>query len=348
MWYGSFREQVVNLHNEAERSELSEFLKRQGLLLEADIEYTIALLDGRKIAAVGSLSERVMKCIAVDGEYKNMGLASGIVTNLINEAYARGKTHLFIYTKPENKCIFTELGFYTIAEVPEKSVLMENRSDGIKRYIDEIVNESRTKGDSGAIIVNCNPFTLGHKYLIEYAASQCRYLHVFVLWEEKSCFPAEIRYRLVKEGVRHLSNVILHSGKDYIISNATFPSYFIKTYEQWVETYARLDIEIFAKYIAPALDIRKRFAGEEPYCRVTAVYNEVMQEILPAHGIDVQILPRVGINGKPISASIVRALIRSGTIEKVSGLVPESTYRFLLSSEAEDIIRHIRETDQRH
>ena len=184
--------------------------------------------------------------------------------------------------------------------------------------------------------------------MIEYAASKCRYLHVFVLWEEKSSFPAEIRYRLVKEGVRHLSNVILHKGRDYIISHATFPSYFIKTYEQWAETYARLDIDIFAKHIAPALGIRKRFAGEEPYCRVTAVYNKVMQEVLPAHGIDIQVVPRAGINGKPVSASLVRALIRSGAVDKVRELVPESVYSFLLSSEAEDIIRQIQGTDQRH
>ena len=348
MWYGSFREQVVNLNEATEKRELSDFIKRQGLILEADIEYSIALLDGRKIAAAGSLSGRVLKCIAVDEGYKNMGLSSRIVTNLINEAYARGETHLFIYTKPENKGIFTGLGFYAIAEVPGKSVLMENRPDGINKYIDEIVNESGVRGDSGAIVVNCNPFTLGHKYLIEYAASKCRYLHVFVLWEEKSSFPAEIRYRLVKEGVRHLSNVILHKGRDYIISHATFPSYFIKTYEQWAETYARLDIDIFAKHIAPALGIRKRFAGEEPYCRVTAVYNKVMQEVLPAHGIDIQVVPRAGINGKPVSASLVRALIRSGAVDKVRELVPESVYSFLLSSEAEDIIRQIQGTDQRH
>jgi len=348
MWYDSFEERVVNLNNEREKKELSEFMEKQGLRLEEDIEYSTALLDAGKIAAAGSLGGRVLKCIAVGEKYKNTGLSSRIVTGLINEAYTRGITHLFIYTKPENKIIFNELGFHPIAEVPEESVLMENRADGIKSYIGEIVRESGEKGISGAVVVNCNPFTLGHKYLIERAASQCRYLHVFVLWEEKSSFPAEVRYRLVQEGISHLSNVILHKGKDYIISDATFPSYFMKTYDQWAEAYARLDIEIFARHIAPALDIRKRFAGEEPYCRVTAVYNSVMQKTLPACGIDVRIIPRARVNGEPVSASRVRALIKSGEVEKVSELVPESTYRFLLSSEAEDIIRHIQSTDQRH
>lgn len=348
MWYCSFREQVVNYQSETEMGSLQEFLEKHDLSLDGDIEYTVILFHGKKIAATGSLSGRVLKCIAVDKEYKNMGLSSKIVTNLINEAYSRGRNHLFIYTKPENKEIFSELGFYTVAEVAGELLFMENRPDGIEKYILKIINESGDKGESAAIVVNCNPFTLGHKFLIEYAAARHRTLHVFVLWEDKSCFPAEIRYKLVKEGVRHLSNVILHQGKDYIISAATFPSYFIKTRQQLVETYAKLDLGIFAQYIAPALDVRKRFVGDEPYCKVTAAYNAAMKEILPAYGIDVQVVPRIEINGKPISASVVRELIRRGEVEKVGVLVPESTFKFLLSPEAEDIIKQIQSTDQRH
>jgi len=197
MWYDNFREQVINLQSKTERDQLEEFLKKQNLSLDRDIEYTVALFDGDKLAAAGSFSGRVLKCIAVDEEYKNMGLSSKIVTHLVNEAYSRGRTHLFIYTKPENKAIFSELGFYSIAEVPAKVVLMENRPDGIKKYLEEIARDNGDKKDSAAVIVNCNPFTLGHRYLIEYAASRCQRLHVFVLWEDKSSFPAEIRYRLV-------------------------------------------------------------------------------------------------------------------------------------------------------
>ena len=348
MWYDNIREQVINLQLQAERRQLQEFLKKQNLSLDRDIEYTVALFDGEKRAAAGSFGGRILKCIAVDEEYKNMGLSSKVVTHLVNEAYSRGKTHLFIYTKPENKIIFSELGFYAIAEVPSKVALMENRPDGIKKYLEEIAKDNGDKKASTAVIVNCNPFTLGHKYLIDYAASRCERLHVFVLWEDKSSFPAEVRYRLVEEGVRHLSNVVLHKGKDYIISDATFPSYFIKEYQELVETHARLDLEIFSRYIAPALGINRRFVGEEPYCKVTAAYNAVMNEVLPAYGIDVQVVPRKIKDGCPISASRVRELIREGKLDEVKLLVPESTYRFLLSSEAERIIKHIQPNSQRH
>ncbi len=348
MWYGNFREQTINLQLPEEKYRLLAFLERQGLALDGNVEYAVAVMDGEKMAASGALDGRVLKCIAVDEAYKNSGLSAKVVSHLISEAYEKQRTHLFVYTKPENKAIFSELGFYAIAEVPSKVVLMENRPDGIKRYIETLAKENGSKADSAAVVVNCNPFTLGHRYLIEYAASRCQRLHVFVLWEDRSSFPAEIRYRLVKEGTRHLSNVVLHQGKDYIISDATFPSYFIKTYQELVETHAKLDLEIFSRYIAPALGIRKRFVGEEPYCKVTAAYNAIMKALLPVHGIEVEVVPRKLADGEAISASRVRELIRSEKLQEVRTLVPETTYSFLLSEEAQEIIRQIRSGSRRH
>jgi [citrate (pro-3S)-lyase] ligase len=341
-------ERVIKLEVKVEKKQLQDFLAKQDLTLDQDVEYAIALFDGEKIVAAGCFGGRVLKCIAVDGEYKNRGLSARIVTALIREEYQRARTHLFIYTKPINKPIFSELGFYTLAEVPSKVVLLENRADGIKKYLEEITADKKNGEKSAAIIVNCNPFTRGHQYLIEYAATRCQRLHVFVVWEDRSIFPAEIRYRLVKEGVQHLPNVAVHLGKDYIISDATFPSYFIKEYQEQVETHARLDLEIFSQYIVPALRITKRFVGEEPYCQVTAAYNRIMQEVLPGRGVMVEVVPRLMFGGRAISASRVRELIRMDKISEIKELVPETTYKFLLSLEAREIISHIQSTNQRH
>jgi len=348
MWDDNLREQVIQLEAEAEKRQLEDFLAKQDLALDKDVEYAIALFDGVKIAAVGCFGGKVLKCIAVEGEYQNKGLSAGIVTALINEEYRRARTHLFIYTKPQNKLIFSELGFYTIAEIPNKVILMENKSDGIIKYLAEIVGEKITTGNTAAVVVNCDPFTLGHKYLIEYAAAKTKKLHIFVVWEDRSSFPSEIRYKLVREGVQHLPNVEVHKGKDYIISNATFPSYFIKKFQDQVETHARLDLEVFSQYIVPALGIRKRFVGEEPYCKITATYNRIMQEILPAHGVKVEVVPRLTYDRQAISASRVRELIRIGEMDKVRELVPKTTYQFLISAEAEVTINQIRLTSQRH
>lgn len=341
MWEENIQEEVLNLSSESDIRRVREFLNSQGLSFDRDIEYSMALTREGQIIATGSFSDRVLKCIAVDDEYKGMGLSARVVSHLVNEQYRRGRNHLFIYTKPENKHFFSELGFYTVAEVPGKVVLLENRPDGIKKYLKEIGEETGEIAESAAVVVNCNPFTNGHKYLLEYAAARCRLLHVFVVWEDKSLFPSEIRYRLVKEGIRHLDNVRVHKGKDYIISSATFPSYFIKEYEDVVETHAQLDLTIFSRHIARELDIRKRFVGEEPHCLVTAAYNRIMKEILPQNGIEVEVVPRKTASGEVISASRVRKMIKTGQIANLSDLVPETTYQFLLSKEAEPIIKKI-------
>lgn len=348
MWMDNLQEQILRLTDESERHRLDTFLKSQGLTIDKDLEYSMVLTDDRRIVATGSFAGKVLKCIAVDNQYKGLGLSARIITHLVNEQYRRGRTHLFIYTKPENKLIFSELGFYPITEVPNRVVLMENRQGGIQKYLDEISLESGEVAQSAAVVVNCNPFTLGHRYLLEYAASRCQRLHIFVVWEDRSSFPAEVRYRLVKEGISHLPNTVIHKGKDYIISEATFPSYFLKEYENIVETHAKLDLTIFSQYIARALKIQKRFIGEEPYCTVTLTYNRIMHEILPPDGIEVEEVPRLTTDGIAISASRVRELIRCGEIQSAMKLVPESTYQFLLSPEAGEIIRQIQSASKRH
>lgn len=53
----------------------------------------------------------------------------------------------------------------------------------------------------GSIVMNCNPFTLGHRYLIEYASKYVDYLYIFVVEEDKSFFPFSDRIDLIKKGL---------------------------------------------------------------------------------------------------------------------------------------------------
>ena len=233
MWHTGLEERLVTLTKEKDRSALVVFLKKQGLTLDRDVEYSMVITDNGTIVATGSFAGRVLKCIAVDEAYKGTGLSEKVITNLSNEQFKRGRSHYFVFTKPLNKQIFTDMGLSFIAEVPDKVVLMENRQDGIQKYLNELAAESGEIVPSAAVVVNCNPFTRGHRYLLEYAAARCQKLHVFVVWEDRSVFPAETRYRLVKEGTADLKNVVVHRGRDYIISDATFPTYFIKNSRMW-------------------------------------------------------------------------------------------------------------------
>ena len=181
----------------------------------------------------------------------------------------------------------------------------------------------------GALVMNCNPFTLGHQYLVEYAAAQVVKLYIFVVEEDKSDFPFADRLELVKQGVRHFRNVeVLPSGK-FIISQQTFSGYFSKEEFQDVAVDSSEDVEIFGREIAPTLGITIRFAGEEPTDNVTRQYNETMKEILPRYGVEFREIPRKTFGDEVISASTVRAALKNGDFEKIRNLVPRSTLRYL-------------------
>jgi [citrate (pro-3S)-lyase] ligase len=184
--------------------------------------------------------------------------------------------------------------------------------------------------NSGAIVMNCNPFTYGHLYLIETAARKVEQLFILVVEEDKSYFPFKDRFEMVKNGTKHLSNVtVLPSGK-YIISSLTMPEYFDKDNIQNQSIDASNDIYIFASYIAPALKVSKRFVGEEPFCKITLQYNQQMMKILPSRGIEFIIIPRTTINERAISATDVRKCILDKNYNKLKTLVPDSTFEHLI------------------
>lgn len=341
-------ERIIEVKTDSEKNMVSNFLKEQGLSLEDDVEYTVALLKNDTIIGTGSLNGRILKCIAVVPEFQGTGISNKIVSRLVSEAYFRGNTHLFIYTKPKNEFLFSDMGFYKIAEVSDRVCLMENKSNGIQSYVKELVKYKKEGSKIATIVMNCNPFTLGHQYIIEKASAENDIVHVFIVWEDCSSFPSEIRYRLAKEGTKHLSNVILHKGKDYIISNATFPSYFLKEKSDVAETHARLDLEIFKEYIVPALKINKRYIGEEPYCAVTKKYNEIMKIVLPAVGVEVEEIKRSSVEGEYISASMVRKLIVSKKLSEAKKFLPMTTYNFLISQEGLKIINNMIDLNAKH
>jgi [citrate (pro-3S)-lyase] ligase len=183
--------------------------------------------------------------------------------------------------------------------------------------------------DIGAIVMNCNPFTLGHRYLIEYSACKVEHLYIFVVEEDKSIFPFADRIELVRQGTADLPNVtVLPSGK-FIISSLTFVDYFNKSEIQDRTIDPSQDVTLFATEIAPALGINIRFAGEEPLDLITKQYNDAMARILPQHGIEFEAIPRKENNGEVISASRVRALLEKRDFDQIEKLVPITTLKYL-------------------
>jgi [citrate (pro-3S)-lyase] ligase len=224
-----------------------------------------------------------------------------------------------------------------------KHLELDSISDSdLLAYVEKLKKTVKVNGENvGAIVMNCNPFTSGHQYLIETCASKVETLIVFVVEEERSIFPFTDRLKLIKYGIVNLHNVqVVPSGK-FIISTQTFPEYFEKEDIQKEVIDPALDVILFAQHIAPALGITVRFAGEEPIDSVTRQYNETMAQILPEFGVGFQEIPRKEFNGVPISASLVRSLLTEQNFEEIAKIVPQTTLDYLVDKYATD-----RQTDR--
>lgn len=290
-------------------------------------EFTVLLWDGDILAATGSRDGNLLKYLAVDPHHQGEDLTSTILTNLRQNAFSKGQKHLFLYTKPRNKYMFQNLFFYPAAQTKDV-LLMEDKKDGLKQYIQSLplFPEAET---IGAAVMNCDPFTNGHRYLIETAAKDCDHLYVFVLSEDHGHFPSKDRLNLVQAGTSDLQNVIVTETGPYMISSATFPTYFLPDRDKADSAKCQLDIEIFARHIAPALRITKRYVGTEPFSHLTNEYNNILSRELPNYGIDLVEIPRFEVNGCAVSASKVRSLLHDGKLESVKPLVPPTTYSYL-------------------
>lgn len=309
----------------AKRDQWIAFLARAGLKAEEDTEQTVCVWDEDQMIACGSRKGNLLKCIAVDPSRQGEGLTATLLTALRQEAHQEGHSHLFLYTKPRNKMLFEPLFFYPVAQT-RHVLLMESVRGGIQNFLNSLEAPVR-QGKVGAIVMNANPFTFGHQYLAETAASQCDHLYIFVLSEDKSAFSTVDRMAMVKAGTAHIKNVTVLPTGPYLISEATFPKYFLKDKETAQRAHYELDLAVFTRWFVPHFGITHRFAGTEPTCVVTAGYNEAMAEILPEAGVEFCRIKRREMEGAAISASIVRA---ENSLDALKKLVPESTWRYMI------------------
>ena len=334
----SYSRRDINPQLSFERQELAAFLDKHHLRCDDDIEFAAAFVDDEteEIVGCGCCSGSILKCFAVDERLRGQNLMGQIISILVNNRFAAGYSRLFVYTKPENQPLFQGAGFFTIAAT-DRVAMMENRPKGPAQFIAGVRQETAPEAVIGAAVMNCNPFTLGHRYLVEYASAHCDLLYLFVVEEDRSAFPFADRLALVQQGTADLDNVKVFPGGPYMISSATFPTYFLKKDDDAVSIQAKLDLTIFAEQLAPALGVSRRFVGQEPLCPVTGKYNAVMQELLPAHGIEVCEIPRKETaDGVIISASTVRQCLEGQHPElDLRQLVPETTYAYLMQHQGQ-------------
>ena len=314
---------------------LKRFLGSCNLDYDESIGFTAVLMEEDEIVATGSLDGGTIKCVAVSPAHQGEDAASQVMTALLARASEQGIQHLMLYTKPQNQYIFSSFGFHPVIRTAD-CLLMENRRDGLKRFLMELDKPKDDNGPVGCIVANCNPFTYGHRYLIETAARECAWVHVFVLSENRGMFTPGERMKMVKDGCGDLKNVIVHPTGPYMVSSATFPSYFIKDKLRTNDIHCEMDLRLFAEKIAPELSVTRRYVGTEPECAVTGKYKERMRAMLPSCGIELIEIERRENRGRAVSASHARGLIQNKQWNELMELLPDSSMKVICAKEGEE------------
>ena len=336
---------IVRLLTEREVALGRRLIEESGLSFENEYDELVGSFDGERLVAVAARAGMVLKMFAVARAHQAGALLDELATELVKSGFAAGLDTFFVFTKPEYATTFQGLNFTLLAS-HERAALLEYGS-GIRRYLERHGKLVRG-GSNGCVVVNCNPFTLGHRHLVETAARAVDHLYVLVVREDVSVFPFEVRFRLVREGVADLANVHVLDTSHYAVSRVTFPSYFLPSQREADTAGMEIDLQLFARKIAPFFRIGRRFVGTEPCCSTTYSYNETMKGVLPREGIEVVEVPRKETAAGVVSASTVRRALAAGDRPLLETLVPETTLRFLLSEEAEPIRRQLAIHTGRH
>lgn len=273
---------IANLIALADVAAARRLIEGNGLTFEPGFDDLVGVHEEGSLVAVGARAGRVLKMLAIAPAHRGGSLLGEIVSALVARGIAAGFDSLFVFTKPGYAGSFAALNFTLLAE-QEQAVLLEF-GNGLKRWLAAHSHWRRT-GLNGAVVVNGNPFSRGHRQLIETAARQVDNLYVFVVAEDRSALPF-----LVRDGVCDIANVVVLDPADYRIGAASFPTYFLKPDDPVARIRAELDATLFASRIAPFFGITRRFTGADSTPE-TATDEAAMTAVLRAHGIEVSEIP---------------------------------------------------------
>lgn len=334
---------VEELFTPAQLQMARDLVEQNGLSFEEGCDELVGIHDKGRLVAVGGRAGDILKMFAIEPLHQGGSLLGELVTELVRRGFSAGYNSLFVFTRPEHTTTFAALNFALLASQGNVALIEYGR--GLERWL--VSHRALVRpGNNGAVVMNCNPFTLGHRFLVERAASQVDTLYLFVVTEDRSRFPFPVRMRLVREGVADLENVLVLDTSRYAISNATFPTYFLKKSAPRSRIQMELDLTLFCSRIAPYFNITRRFAGSEPCCELTGAYNETMKQMLPQFGMTLVEIERLTTDAGIISASRARHALADGDRATLVKLLPASTLAFLDSDEAAPILARVRNDDK--
>ncbi|WP_368486539.1 [citrate (pro-3S)-lyase] ligase [Spiroplasma sp. DGKH1] len=309
-------------------SKVGELLKSVNLKQDIIDECAVIYDENENVIATVSRYLNTLKCLAIDRHYQGNNLANKLVTYMIQKIYQQGWNEVFVFTKPDYFGVFQQLGFNIIYQ-NNNFAFLTNRYDLFKNYLDYLAKEKNNHRYASVIVMNANPFTKGHWYLVQQASLQSDFVYIIPVKEQGSLFNYQERKKMIEQGVQEFKNVKVLEGSNYLVSKNVFPAYFLPSPQAVISEQTNLDAHIFVDYIAKALQVTTRFVGDEPYSTTTNEYNKMMATVFAANHFNLVIIPRLTFNNHAISATTARKLFITGDFEQLQAIVPWSTFNFL-------------------
>ncbi|QEH61436.1 [citrate (pro-3S)-lyase] ligase [Spiroplasma chinense] len=316
----------INLDSKIWKNKIENFLEKFKLKY-TDVDLTIVVTENNSIVAVCSKKNNLIKNIAIDEKHWGENISNTLITMVMKEIFQQGYDSAMVVTKVENKKIFASLNFKLIYQNERISFLSSNDKDYLSYK--EMIQNLDYKNKTAFIILNANPFTLGHEHLVETASKENDIVYLIPVLEDISFFSTDERTEIILKNITKFSNVELLKGTQYLISNNLFPSYFLKSTEESIKEQSQLDANIFCDLIGKNFSKVTRYVGEEPYSKTTEIYNNIIKEELNQRNIKLKIIKRLEKNNVAVSASIVRECIFKNDLETIKKMVSKETFEII-------------------
>ena len=292
------------------------------LRFEDGYDDLVGVFEGGQLAACGARAGRVLKMLVVAPEHRGGGLLAEIITELMRRGSEAGVAGFFIFTRPGTAPVFQSLGFKPLAAT-EQAALLE-LGNGLHRYLRQRASLVHT-GENAAVLVNADPFTVGHQALVEHAAALADKVYVLVPSEGNFLFPLPTRLELARLGTAHIANAVVTDTGPYALGSATFPAYFLTGGEEPDQVRLELDAELFAKHLAPAFYVRTRVVGSEPADPASRRYNQILRQRLRGCSVRLEEIERTKAGERWVDTRRVRRALLVGDLAAAAALVPEAT-----------------------
>ncbi len=213
---------------------------------------------------------------------------------------------------------------------------------GLEEWEKSLAAAIEGKNVDACIVMNANPLTVGHRYLVELASRRSSGLLVLVIQGSPESggkgnhentgikFPFQVRLEMARTCLSEIPGVVVLPSGPYIISRDDYPKHFLSDEMGPASAHAVLDSMVFC-HVLNSLGIDKAFAGDEPRDELSEIHLNALRIECRDRGIALKVAERKRLGERYISSALARQAMADKDMEMLRAIVPKSVIDLALS-----------------